>query len=169
MNQREDGSFDYDPEEMAQEIAAQVSLDKWRVQCRKDEDTARWAHLFDRLEPNNELLSMLVRGLIMVTHGSIAPQYLYGRLLAAWTYGMAEAFSKLADEDITLWEGAPPLDFPDWDNVVEPPPTPPTLGGGVALRPPSSDRPLEESVPLRPSFLEQEYFDPEEYDYDYCG
>lgn len=105
MNER------FDANKLSDELAQQMSVDRWRASTRKDAATAPWSYVFDRVEPDPNLRELL-RRLVWVTQGSVAPDFLYAQVLAAWTYGFAAALEGLAKEDFTLF-GGQPLEFPE--------------------------------------------------------
>lgn len=119
--------FPFQPMGLARKIAGELKLADWRVKLRDDTRTKRWADLFDRIEPNDGVVEATAM-LLNATNGGVAPHYLFGVVLAAYAYGFADACDKLADEDITLWNGKP-LDFP-WDESPKiPAPEGPNVDG----------------------------------------
>lgn len=106
-------TFEYNPDHLAREVAAKLELSMWREKLSNDALTAKWAHLFDHIEPPEDVINV-TRSLLMATQGSISPAYLYSISLAAWTYGVAWAFNQINDEKLRLWEGTV-LDFPWMD------------------------------------------------------
>lgn len=104
--------FDYDG--LAEEVANQTKLDRWRAKLAQDPMTKRWADVFDKVEPSKELRPITGK-LIGATNGTISSDFLYAMVLAAWSYGFAAACNGLADEEFMLFSG--PLEgFPDMDD-----------------------------------------------------
>ena len=101
-----DKEFRFNPDELSNELAAQLNVDRWRNNVKKDALTAPWSYVFDKVEPS-EAITPVLRRLIFATQGSIAPDFLYAQVLTAWTYGFASALQGLASEDFTLFGGQP--------------------------------------------------------------
>lgn len=106
-----------------------IGSEAWRNKTREDKETARWSHLFDIVEPSPHVMQ-LTSMLFHAADGRVNAEYIYTMVLAAYTYGMADAFSKLADEEITLWDGKPIPGFEAlWDK--EPPKQDPPDGACI--------------------------------------
>lgn len=108
----------FEPWSIAEKVAQNLQLSTWREKVEEEERTSRWAHIFNKIEPNRDVITDVTGALMSVTSGSVSPHYLYGIALALWTYGFADALSALADEEVTLWEGKPLEGFPNWENEV---------------------------------------------------
>jgi hypothetical protein len=117
----------FEPWSVAEHVAQALQLSTWREKILQEERTYRWAHIFNKIEPNRATIQDCLGTLVSLTSGSVSPHYLFALTLAIWTYGYADALSALADEEITLW-GGEDFDFPSWENEVpEPPRDPPDI------------------------------------------
>lgn len=107
----------FNPDELAKELASAIALDRWRQRLSKDSATAKWTNLFNVVEPGLEVQAIATR-LFHATSGSIAPDFLYAMVLAAWSYGFAACAQGLASEEFMLFQDHP-LDFPDAEPPTE--------------------------------------------------
>lgn len=159
MADRIDGKK-FEPWSIAEKVAQNLQVSTWQQKCEEEERTARWAHIFAKIEPNREVITDVTGALMSVTSGSVSPHYLFGLVLAMWTYGYADALSALADEDVTLWEGKPLDGFPNWEDEVadmprsmpntekrdEPPPE--TAGSAATPPTPPTTPPTNTQLPV---------------------
>lgn len=106
--------FKYVPEELARKIASELNLDHWRAKIAAERDVSRWSNIFANRSPSEKIIPITAQ-LIAATQGGIAADFIYAMILAAYTYGFADACAGLADEEFMLFSGEP-LDFPSLDN-----------------------------------------------------
>lgn len=137
-------SDSFEPMKIAENVSKNLQLSAWREKVGEETITMRWKHLFEKIEPNEHIITKGTGALIRATSGTISPSYLFSIMLAMWTYGAADMASMLADEEITLWEGQP-FDFPNWENEVDHPEEPPP--GPSSLPPPDPRSPISPTTP----------------------
>lgn len=102
---------------IANHMAKMFQVKEWRDKIREEEETAKWAYIFDKVEPDMDKIIDCAAIIIRATGVTGVANWLVTIATVLWTYGYAQALTDLANEDITLFEGQP-LDFP-WD--TEPP------------------------------------------------